>query len=79
MLDEIGWRPLLLFGRVSLAAPLVNLLVVPVFSFVTVPAVLAGILLDGPVAPLGDALLRLSAASLALNPLAGASMAAKSV
>ncbi len=58
---------LLLFGRVSLAAPLVNLLVVPVFSFVTVPAVLGGILLDGPFAPLGDALLELSAASIALT------------
>ena len=58
---------LLLFGRVSLAAPLVNLLVVPVFSFLTVPAVLGGILLDGPVAPLGNVLLELSAASIALT------------
>lgn len=32
-----------LFGRVSLAAPLINLLAVPVFSVVTVPAVLVSI------------------------------------
>ena len=37
---------LILFGRVSLAAPVVNLAVVPVFSLVTVPAALAGALLN---------------------------------
>lgn len=65
----VGLLPftLLLFGRVSLAAPLVNLVVVPVFSFVTVPAVLAGMLLDGPAAPLGDALFRLSATSISVT------------
>ena len=45
------------FGRMSLVAPFVNLLVLPVFSFVTVPGSLLGMLLDGPVAVIGDMLI----------------------
>lgn len=58
---------LLLFDRASLAAPFVNLVVVPIFSFATVPTALAGTLLAGPTAPLGDRLLELSAASIGLT------------
>ena len=49
-----------LFGRFALVAPMVNLLVLPVFNFVTVPAALLGILCDGPLAAAGDALLGLA-------------------
>lgn len=45
------------FGRLAWLAPLVNLLVLPVFNLVTVPAALLGTALDGPVARLGDGLL----------------------
>src|SRR5690606_7136121 len=64
----LGLFPLtaLLFGRVAWAAPLVNLVVVPLFNLVTVPAALLGLLLDGPFAPLGDALLRLGWLSVRL-------------
>src|SRR5690606_17941964 len=46
----IGLLPLTasVFGRAPVAAPLVNLLVLPVFNFVTVPAGLLGLVLDGP-------------------------------
>ncbi|MDX1404302.1 MAG: DNA internalization-related competence protein ComEC/Rec2 [Woeseiaceae bacterium] len=47
----------LIFGRFSLVAPLTNLLVLPVFQFVTVPACLAGMLLQGALQPAGDRLL----------------------
>ena len=53
-----------IFGRAALLAPLVNLLAVPVFSFVTVPFTLAGMLLDGPAALLGDRCLQLAALSV---------------
>ena len=53
-----------LFGRVSLLAPLTNMLVVPMFNLVTVPACLLGLLLDGPAAPAGDLLLKLAFASV---------------
>ncbi len=53
-----------LFARVAWLAPLANLLVLPVFSIVTVPAALAGLLLDGPLAPAGDRLLWLAWISL---------------
>lgn len=55
----LGLLPLTaaIFGRVPVAAPLVNLLVLPLFNFVTVPAGLFGLMLDGPLAPLGDLLL----------------------
>jgi competence protein ComEC len=54
----------LIFGRVSLAAPLVNMFAVPVFSLVTVPLTLCGLLLDGPLHIAGDRLLWLASASL---------------
>ncbi len=63
-----GLMPLtvLIFGRISLAAPLVNLLAVPVFSVAIVPLTLCGLLLDGPLQVAGDSLLRLASASLGL-------------
>ena len=54
----------LVFQRASLAAPAVNLLAVPVFSVVTVPSALLGVILQGPFAPLGDLASQLSAASV---------------
>ena len=56
----------LIFGRVSLAAPLVNMLAVPVFSLTTVPLTLCGLLLGGPLHIAGDHLLRLASVSLGL-------------
>lgn len=54
-----------LFARVAWLAPLANLLVLPLFSFVTVPAALTGLLLGGPpVAPVGDSALWLAWISL---------------
>ncbi|HEX2139455.1 MAG TPA: DNA internalization-related competence protein ComEC/Rec2 [Woeseiaceae bacterium] len=47
----------ILFGRTAWLAPLVNLLVLPLFNLVTVPAGLLGLLFDGPAAGFGDALL----------------------
>lgn len=46
-----------LFDRFSAIAPAVNLLVLPIFNIATVPLVILGMLLDGALAPLGDALL----------------------
>ena len=57
---------LLLFGRFSVAAPLVNLVVLPVFNFITVPFCLFGMLFDGPLREVGDALLRCSYQSIKL-------------
>jgi competence protein ComEC len=57
----------LIFGRVSWLAPVINLLVLPLFSLVTVPAALAGLLLDGPFARAGDFLLRLAWHSVGLT------------
>jgi len=54
------------FGRVSFVAPAVNLVAVPLFSVVTVPFALAGVVLDGPVAAAGDAALRVAAAGIEL-------------
>ncbi len=54
------------FGRVSFAAPVVNFVAVPLFSVVTVPFALAGVVLDGPVAAAGDAALRFAAAGIEL-------------
>jgi len=50
-----GLLPLtvLIFGRVVSVAPIVNLLAVPVFSLVTVPSLLIGLVLDGWAQPLG--------------------------
>ena len=53
-----------IFSRIVFAAPFVNLLAVPVFSFVTVPFTLAGLLLDGSFEAVGDRALLLAAASL---------------
>lgn len=54
------------FSRVSLLAPAVNFLAVPMFSIATVPLALAGVLLDGALATAGDAALRIAAASIDL-------------
>ncbi len=58
----LGLFPLtaLLFGRAAWLAPLVNLLVLPLFNLVTVPGALLGLLLDGPARVLGDPLLILA-------------------
>lgn len=60
-----GLLPLVtpVFGRVSLAAPAANLVVVPLFSLVTVPLALMGLCLDGPLAGLGNACLLAAATS----------------
>lgn len=55
----------LTFGRMSLAAPFINMLAVPLFSIVTVPLALCSLILIGPLEPLGDVALRLAAASVA--------------
>jgi competence protein ComEC len=47
----------LLFGRAAWLAPVVNMLVLPLFNLVTVPAGLLGLLLAGPASGVGDALL----------------------
>jgi competence protein ComEC len=44
----------LLFDRVSVVAALVNLFALPVFNFITVPACLIGLMLDGPLQPAGN-------------------------
>jgi len=49
-----------LFGRVSLLAPAINLIALPMFNFVTVPCALVGLLLSGPLEPAGNLLLGLS-------------------
>ncbi|MFT5501136.1 MAG: competence protein ComEC [Woeseiaceae bacterium] len=56
----------LMFDRFAAGAPLVNLLVLPVFSFVSVPFCLFGILFDGPLQIVGDLLLTFSYQSIAL-------------
>ena len=45
------------FSRVAIAAPLVNLLALPIFNFVTVPLCLFGMLFDGPLQGAGDTFL----------------------
>ncbi len=74
----------LLFSRVSLAAPAVNLVALPLFSVVTVPLALAGLLLDGPLSDIGDAALVVAAGSVAwlerlLHAVAAAPAASVSV
>ena len=54
------------FQRISLVAPFVNLLAVPLFGIVTVPCALIGLIFAGPLATIGDLALRLSAASVEL-------------
>ena len=56
----------MLFDRISLAALPVNLLAVPLFSFIVVPLSLLGMLLDGPLHVAGDVLLHLSAGSISV-------------
>ncbi len=46
----------MVFERFTLVAPAANLVVMPVFNFVTVPLSLAGMALDGPLQPAGDRL-----------------------
>ncbi len=62
----LGLMPLtvLEFSRVAFAAPLVNALAVPLFSFVTVPFALTGVVLDGVLSPVGDRALLVAAYSL---------------
>lgn len=55
-----------LFGRVAILAPLTNMIVVPVFNLVTVPASLLGLLLDGHATIAGDLLLTIALASVEL-------------
>lgn len=61
-----GLMPLtvMVFHRIAVVAPPVNLVAVPLFSFVTVPFALTGMLLDGPMANAGDAALRVAALSV---------------
>jgi competence protein ComEC len=62
----LGLMPLtaVLFHRVAFVAPMVNLVAVPVFSFVTVPFALTGLILDGPLAVAGNTALQFSALSV---------------
>lgn len=53
-----------LFARSAWLGPLSNLLILPLFSMITVPAALLGLLLGGPLAALGDLLLWLAWYSL---------------
>lgn len=64
----LGLMPLtaLLFDRISFAAAPVNLVAVPLFSFVTVPLALVGMLCDGIAQPIGDLALLAAAYSVAL-------------
>jgi competence protein ComEC len=61
----LGLLPLtvLIFDRVAFVAPVVNLVAVPVFSLVTVPLTLAGLLLDGRLQMLGDPALLIASLS----------------
>ena len=54
-----GLLPLtaVLFGRAAWLAPLTNLLVLPIFSLVSVPLALTGLVLTGPLALVGDVLI----------------------
>jgi competence protein ComEC len=63
-----GLSPLtaLLFDRVSLVAPVVNLFALPVFSFLAVPACLLGLVLDGPLEAGGDLVLAVAHRSIGL-------------
>ena len=56
----------LVFHRVSLVAPAVNFVAVPLFSVVTVPFALLGFAMAGLASIAGDAALRVSAASIGL-------------
>lgn len=62
----IGLMPLTIsiFGRVSLAAPLINLVAVPLFSIVTVPCVLLSLAMPDALHPLTDLSLQVAALSI---------------
>ncbi len=62
LLPGLASLTVLHFDRIALVAPVVNLLAVPVFSVLVVPAALIGLLLGGPLGPVGDALLRAAGA-----------------
>lgn len=64
----LGLLPLtvLIFDRIAFLAPLVNLVAVPLFSFVTVPLTLASLIFTGPLQAIGDQALLLAAASVRL-------------
>jgi len=64
----LGLLPLtvLIFGRIAIAAPVVNLVAVPLFSAVTVPLALSGLVLSPVAAPVGDAALEVAALSVQL-------------
>lgn len=63
-----GLMPLtaLLFNRVAVLAPLVNLLALPVFNFLTIPACLVALALDGPFEPAGNLALDIAYRSVTL-------------
>jgi competence protein ComEC len=54
----------LIFGRFSLIAPLMNILILPLFNFLTVPFCLMGMVLHGPLQALGDQLLLVAYSSI---------------
>lgn len=62
----LGLMPLtvLIFQRIAIVAPFVNLITVPVFSFITVPMTLASMVLNPVWHALSGALLQVSAASI---------------
>lgn len=68
MMLLFGLAPLtaLIFGRVALVAPVVNVIAVPVFAIVTVPLTLVGLVLHGGAASLGDRALLIAASSLGM-------------
>ncbi len=56
----------LLFDRVAVVAPVVNLLALPVFNFITVPACLLGLIMDGPLQPAGNFALEIAHKSIGI-------------
>lgn len=48
---------ILIFDRFAMVAPAINMMVLPVFNFLTVPLTLAGAILDGPLEFIGSRLL----------------------
>ena len=62
----IGLLPLtvMIFGRASIVAPLINLVAVPLFSFVTVPFVLLSLSMPDILQPLAELALRIAAMSI---------------
>ena len=54
----------LVFDRFALLAPVINMLVLPIFNFVTVPLTLLGAVLDGPFGQIGLKVLTLAHGSI---------------